>query len=130
MKNKDQQLLGEIYQLILEAETPDAPTQQQDSSVYPNKEKHIKILKYWSGILRDPRINPPNPNMLQSLRTFLVLLTKETQDPIKQKAIELAKFLGQSLPYVQGSQGRAALLFATQKMSKEIENLITLALKG
>ena len=127
MKSKDQTLLEEAYSKVYEDNSNAVNVSNPDAQANPNKEKHIKALAQVAQILKS---NPPDAKWMQSLHGILAQMYREATGPLKQKAGELAQFVGRTIPSLQGPQGRAALMFANQKLINEIEQLRAMAAKG
>lgn len=127
MKHREQSMLEEAYSRVYEGNGGAVDVSNPVTQANPNKEKHVKVLTHWAQILKG---NPPDAAAMQSLHGILAQLYKEATGPLKQKAGELAQFLGRTISSLQGPQGRAALMFANQKLGNEIEQLRAMAAKG
>jgi hypothetical protein len=145
MKSRDQVLLEEAYNRVTEnvaaPATSPAPSPANNQTTNPNspnnntvqnslnKEQYLKGLNVW---IQDLKAGPSrvNANSLQSLHGILTKMYKETNGPLKQATGSVAQFLGKSLSDMQGPQGRAALLFAVQKLAGELENLRVMVSKA
>lgn len=128
MKSKDTQLLEEAYSKVYEDNSNAVNVSNPDAQANPNKEKHIKTLNQVAGMLKS---SPPDAARMEWMHRILSQMYKEaTVGPLKQKAGELAQFIGRTIPNMQGPQGRGALMFANQKLIDQIDQLIAMAAKG
>jgi hypothetical protein len=119
MKRKDEKLIAEAYQSVLENTVQQSPVQGSDKA-----QNAINALRQMSNDLQNPRL-PNKENLIASAGNAIQTLSREPS-PYQQQASQILKWLGQSQASIRGPQGVAARGFVASKLSEEINKLINL----
>ena len=124
MKNKDEKLLAEAYQTVLE-NAVQQPTVQQPATQTstPKTQNAINALTQMSRDLQNPRL-PNKENLITSVGNALQTLSREP-GPHQQQAGQILKWLGQSQASMRGPQGLVARGFVASKLPEEINKLLS-----
>jgi hypothetical protein len=124
MKNKDEKLLAEAYQTILENFAQQPTGQQSVTQISnPKTQNAINALTQMSKDLQNPRL-PNKENLITSIGNALQTLSRES-GPYQQQAGQILKWLGQSQASMRGSQGMVARGFVASKLPEEINKLLS-----